>query len=172
MNETVSVSARMTDPLDAVSIAATLDGGLATWRVAQRFRNTEAAPIEAVFTFPIPYGAVLVRVEAELAGKTLSSVAMPKRVAENAYEDAVSSGDSAILVEEASPGLHCVNLGNLAPGETATIAFTYAQLLEWRGDLLTLRIPTTIAPRYGRPEMREHAAPVAAFDGVRRADLT
>ena len=115
---------------------------------------------------------MLVGVEAELAGKTLSSVAMPKRVAENAYEDAVSSGDSAILVEEASAGLHCVNLGNLAPGETATLAFTFGQLVEWRADRLTLRIPTTIAPRYGRPEMPEHAVPVAAFDVVRRADLT
>ena len=49
--------------------------------------------------------------------------------------------------------------------------FSFGQLVEWRGDIVRLQIPTTIAPRYGRPDMRPHAVPVTALDTVRRATL-
>ena len=173
MNElsAVAVTSTAIDPLADVGIAITLDGFLATTRVTQTFRNVEAEAIEAVFTFPVPYGAVLTGVEADLAGKTVTSVAMPKRQAANRYEDAVSTGDSAILVEEVSPGLHCVNLGNLAPGESATLRFTFGQWLDWRDDRLSLRIPTSIAPRYGRPAMTTHAVPETVLDLIRATSL-
>ena len=159
------------DPLGTVDIEITLDGFLAIHRVTQCYQNVENKAIEAVFTFPVPYGTVLLGVEAELAGKNLSAVAMPRHDAENTYEDAVSAGNSAIMVEEVSPGLHCVNLGNLEPNENAKLVFSFGQLTEWRGNGISLRIPTTIAPRYGRPKMRPHNVPIAALDVVRLAQF-
>ena len=159
------------DPLGTVDIEITLDGFLAIHRVTQCYQNVENKAIEAVFTFPVPYGTVLLGVEAELADKNLSAVAMPRHDAENTYEDAVSAGNSAIMVEEVSPGLHCVNLGNLEPNENAKLVFSFGQLTEWRGNGISLRIPTTIAPRYGRPKMRPHNVPIAALDVVRLAQL-
>ncbi len=96
---------------------------------------------------------------------------MPRRKAENHYEDAVSSGDSAILIEEPSPGLYCVSLGNLAPIEAAELTFEFGQMLEWTLDCIRLRIPTAIAPRYGKPDMRLHAVPAASIDVIRHAEL-
>lgn len=159
------------DPLAEMAITAVLDGFLASLAIDLSWCNTEEKPIEAVFTFPVPFGAVLLEVTAELAGKRLASVAMPRRAAANRYEDAVAGGDTAVLVEEAAPGLHTVNLGNLGPGETARIGFRYAQLLSWQRDTLVLRIPTTIAPRYGRPAMAAHAQPQHSLDLVRRARI-
>jgi Ca-activated chloride channel family protein len=167
----VMIASTEPDPLGTVDIEITLDGFLAIHRVSQCYQNVENKAIEAVFTFPVPYGTVLLGVEAELAGKSLSAVAMPRHDAENAYEDAVSAGNSAIMVEEVSPGLHCVNLGNLEPNEKAKIVFSFGQLTEWRGNGISLRIPTTIAPRYGRPKMRPHNVPAAALDVVRLAQF-
>jgi len=169
--EKLVTSSENTDPLSKVGIDVILDGFLATYRVTHTFRNVEREAIEAVFTFPLPYGAVLLGVDTKIAGKSLSSVAMACHDAENRYEDSVSSGDSAMLVEEVSPGLHGVNLGNLAPGESATLAFSFGQLVDWCDDGIALRIPTTIAPRHGHPHMHEHLVPTAAFDVVRHAEL-
>ena len=58
-------------------------------------------------------------------------------------------GDAAIRLELLEPGLYAMNLGNLLPGEGATIKFRYGQLLRWNGDAVRFHIPTTIAPRYG-----------------------
>jgi Ca-activated chloride channel family protein len=160
------------DPLGEIGIDVVVDGPLAMYRVTQDYRNGEAQAIEAIFTFPIPYGAVLLGVEAEIAGKTLSSVAMNLRAAKNRYEDAVSTGDSAIMVMEACPGLYTVNLGNLMPDEAAKLIFSFAQLLDWRGETLAVRIPMTIAPRYGQPQMRVVSVPMASSETVRYAVIT
>ena len=82
------------DPLEAVRIDIALDGLVATYRVEQSYKNHETQPIEAVFTFPVPYGATLLHVEAELAGRRLQSVAYARREAQEKYEDAIASGDS------------------------------------------------------------------------------
>ena len=159
------------DPLAPVGIDVDLDGYLAHYRITQKFHNVEANPIEVVFTFPIPYGAVLLGVEAQIAGQTIASAALPKRQADNRYEDAVAEGNSAVLVQETSPGLYSVNLGNLAPGEDAVLIFSFGQMLEWKGDGIAIRIPTTIAPKYGKPDMREYLVPVVSLDTVRLANL-
>ena len=140
-------------PLLGVSARGTLAGALLELEVEQRYRNARMTAIEAVFTFPLPKHAVLMAIQFELAGKTLTGVAAEKMEAQKAYEDAIEAGDSAILLEKTGDGLYSVSLGNLMPGEEATVRFCYAQLLNWEQGALRVTIPTAIAPRYGSAEM-------------------
>ena len=137
--------------LQATAIKGRLQGLLSEITIAQTYRNAEPVNIEAVFTFPMPVEAVLLGVDIQIDERMLQGRVLPKRQAENAYEDAVSGGDSAILLQEAGRGLYTVNVGNLLPGQTAKLSYRYALLSVWNGDTLRLQLPTTIAPRYGDP---------------------
>lgn len=135
--------------LKGVRAEAHLRDLLAEVTVEQRYRNDHKSNIEAVYTFPLPLGAVLLGFEVELAGQKLVGRVVEKKQAERDYEDAVTDGNSAIMLEASGPGLYTVNLGNLMANDEAVIRFRYGLLLSWQGDGLRFLLPTTIAPRYG-----------------------
>ncbi|HEX4936313.1 MAG TPA: VIT and VWA domain-containing protein, partial [Gemmatimonadaceae bacterium] len=145
--------------LQDVEVRATLRDLLCEVRATQAYRNVEARPIEAVYTFPLPLDAVLLDVHVTLGRRELAGVVVEKREAERRYEEAVAEGDGAVMLEQAEPGLYTMNVGNLLPGEVARIAVTYAVLHRWSGDRLRLHFPTTIAPRYGAMPLEPHQVP-------------
>ena len=138
--------------LKGVKANARLHGLLAEVEVEQSYQNPQDTNIEAVYTFPLPFGAVLLGLEVEIAGKKLAGQVVEKKEAERRYEDAVTDGDSAVMLEEAGPGLYTASLGNLMANESAVIRYRYGLLLNWQGDHLRFLLPTTIAPRYGDAE--------------------
>lgn len=137
--------------LEGVRATATIQDLLAEVTVAQRYRNDEPRNIEAVYTFPVPVDAVLLGFEVELGERTLVGRVTAKADAARDYENAMSDGDTAVLLEEAGRGLYAVNLGNLLAGESAVLRIRYGLLLRWNGDRVRVMLPTTIAPRYGDP---------------------
>lgn len=156
--------------LEDVRVEARLNDLLAEVTVTQRYRNPESTNIEAIYTFPLPFGAVLLGLEAEIGEKKLTGTVVDKSESEHRYEDAIAEGNAAMLLEEAGEGLYTASLGNLLPGETATIRFYYGLLLCWNGDRVRFAIPTTIAPRYGDPGaagFAPHQAPQYALDAER-----
>ena len=160
--------------LRAVQIKGRLQGLLGEITIAQTYENAESINIEAVFTFPVPAEAVLLGVEIRINDRQLQGRVLPKCQAEENYENAVSGGDSAILLQEAGRGLYTVNVGNLLPGETARLTYRYALLYVWNGDLLRFHLPTTIAPRYGDPQaagLQPHQIPEVALDAENHLSL-
>lgn len=119
--------------------------------VTQTYRNEEQANIEAVYTLPLPLDAVLLDFSATLGERRLAGQVVEKQQAQQQYEQAMTEGDAAMMLEQVEAGLYTVNVGNLLPGETAVIEFRYAVLLSWRDDTVRLHIPTVVAPRYGNP---------------------
>ncbi len=138
--------------LESVDIQAGLRGLMSEVEVSQVYRNLENRNIEAVYTFPLPLDAVLMELTLELNGKKLKGVVQSRAEASARYEDAMEEGDSAVLLENAEPGMFTMNVGNILPQEKAVIKFRYAQLHRWQGDSLRMHLPTTIAPRYGDPQ--------------------
>ena len=156
--------------LEEVGIDAAVDDLMSVVSVRQRYRNPGARHVEAVYTFPLPLDAVLLNFAFELQDRTLAGTVVAKREAEERYENAITDGDAAVRLEQPQPGLYTANVGNLGPGETATVRFRYGLLLRWNGDLVRLMMPTTIAPRYGAPAaggLDPHQAPEFAFDAER-----
>jgi len=138
--------------LDGVDFRARLRDLLCEVTTTQTYRNLEEIPIEAVYTFPLPLGATLLDLTLTLGERVLKGTVVERSAAERRYEDAITDGDAAILLTEAGAGLYMMNVGNLLPGERAVIRFTYALLQDWQGGSLRLRLPTTLAPRYGAPD--------------------
>jgi len=156
--------------LEDVAIDAAVDDLMTVVDVCQRYRNAGTRHIEAVYTFPLPVDAVLLRFSVEIGDRTMAGTVIAKAEAERRYEDAITDGDAAVLLEQPQPGLYTASVGNLAPGETATVRFRYGLLLRWNGDLVRLAMPTTTAPRYGDPSaggLDPHQQPELAFDAER-----
>lgn len=140
--------------LEGIEINGDLRGLMLDLQVTQRFVNNFDAHAEIVYTFPLPWGAVLLHVDVTLAGKKLTGTVVDKKQAEAEYEEALSSGDTAIMLEKNSDQSYSLNLGNIAPKELCVIDLHYAQTLQFEQRGLRLLIPTVIAPRYEGPAQK------------------
>lgn len=138
--------------LMGVNIEAVFENLLCQVTVRQIYRNLETINIEAVYTFPLPMDAVLLDMTIITKTRKLKGVVVEKSEAERRYENAVVSGDTAIMLEQIEPGLYTMNVGNLQPEDEVEISVTYAELYRWSEDQLRFFLPTTVAPRYGDPE--------------------
>lgn len=146
-----------------VAVTAVLADLLGEVSITQTYRNDERTNIEAVYTFPLPQDAVLLSLDVALGGKRLKGVVVERTEAEERYEDAITEGDAAVMLQNPEPGLYTMNVGNLLAGETAAITVRYALLHRWNGDGLRFHLPTTIAPRYGHSPLEPHQTPEASI---------
>jgi len=135
--------------LQGVRFTGTLRGTLFEAELEQRFANPFERHVELVYSFPLPWAAVLLGVEVRIGERCLSGAVIEKKQAEQGYEDALAEGNTAILLEQNFDGSYTLNLGNLAPGETCVLRLRYAQVLQFEQHGLRLVVPTVIAPRYG-----------------------
>ena len=139
------------DPLILKDVAITgeLSGAMFEAHVRQTFSNPTKTHAEVVYSFPLPWGATLLGVEVQLGQVKLNGTVVAKAQAEEQYEETLSKGDAAIMLERGNDGHYVLHLGNLAPGEECLIDMHYGQLLQFEQGGLRLAIPTVIAPRYG-----------------------
>ncbi len=117
--------------------------------VKQSFCNPTDNNVEVIYTFPLPWGAVLLGIDVLLGEQALVGVIVEKKQAEASYEEALSEGNTAIMLEKNHDQSYSLNLGNLAAKENCIITLRYAQTLQFEQRGLRLLIPTVIAPRYG-----------------------
>lgn len=150
-------------PLEDVAVDARLHDLVAEVDLTQTYRNDEPTNIEAVYTFPLPLDAVLLELEVILGERVLRGAVVEKKAAEASYENAIADGDSAVMLEEAEPGLYTVSVGNVLPGERIKVRLRYGLALRWSGDTVRFAMPTTVAPRYGASPLAPHQAPETAL---------
>jgi Ca-activated chloride channel family protein len=144
---------------EGLQVQAELLETLSITTITQTYRNPGRKNIEAVYTFPLPLDAVLLEMTVTLGDKTLKGTVLPKQEAEEQYEEAITDGDAPVMLQNPQPGLYTMNVGNLQPGEQATITIRYGMFQNWQGETLRYHLPTTIAPRYGSAELEPHQEP-------------
>lgn len=143
--------------LTKVSATGVIQGMLLEMQLTQSFINpSDKEHAEVLYTFPLPIDAVLLDIEVELDGKKLSGAVVPRKKAEVDYEEAISEGNTAFMLQENGDRSYSLSIGNLAPGEACTLTMSYAQSLrfsEMEGlNALRICVPTVIAPRYEMTE--------------------
>ncbi|MDW7773737.1 MAG: VIT and VWA domain-containing protein [Desulfobulbaceae bacterium] len=137
--------------LQSVNVAVIFNSLLCETTMTQVYRNLEAKPIEAVYTFPLASRAVLMGLKVTIGGRELQGKVVAKAEAEEQYEKAIVEGDAAIMLEQPEPGMYTINVGNILADEEVQVTIQYAELYAWQGDTIRFHLPTTIAPRYGNP---------------------
>jgi Ca-activated chloride channel family protein len=134
--------------LRGTRLEVTLAGLAQKATLAQTFVNLEAVAIEAVYTFPVPAEAAVCGFEVVTADRVLTGQVEEAEEALELYDAAVSAGHAAFLLDQHRPDVFTVNVGNLKPGQAATVRITFVAPLRFHERRLRLAYPTTIAPRY------------------------
>lgn len=150
-------------PLAHSRLRVVLQDLLAEYELRHVFRNERDAPIEAVYSFPVPLDAAFLGMEATLAGETRVAQILPAARAARTYDDALAEGDSAVLLEQLEPGMLCVNLGNLKQGEAGEIVLRFASAVAVADRTARFSLPLVHRPRYGRYKLNQWQVPMADF---------
>ncbi|XP_072885059.1 von Willebrand factor A domain-containing protein 5A-like isoform X4 [Hemitrygon akajei] len=138
-------------PLKKISVRVEVKGFVADVSADLEYRNEEAAPLEAVFTFPVDSDSAVYNFQAMVDGKTLVAEIKEREQAQDDYDDAISSGQEAFLLEEdsSSSDVFTCRVGNLPPGCAATVSFSLAQELPLEADgAVRFTLPAVLNPRY------------------------
>lgn len=137
--------------LEGVKANGRVAGRMLDMHLEQRFRNPEPFNVEVLYTFPLPWQAVLLGLEVEFKDKKLVAQVKAKSTAREEYEEALSKGDTGILLTVNRDRTYKLELGNLMAGESCIIRLQYVQVLQPEQGSLRLMLPTTLAPKYGNP---------------------
>jgi Ca-activated chloride channel family protein len=135
-------------PLLGVAVTGRVFGAHARVVLRQRYRNDEARPVEAIYTFPVPSEAALVGFAMEAAGRRIEAEVKEREAAFRAYDDAVSAGHGAALLDEERRNVFTASVGNLLPGEETVVEVVYVEPLAADEGALRFVVPTLVAPRY------------------------
>lgn len=135
-------------PLKRMDIRGRVDGLLAQLSVRQTFVNALEEPLEATYIFPLPDRAAVSRFRMEVAGQVIDGVLQERAQARREYEEAIEAGHRASIAEEERPGVFTLRVGNLLPGEEATVELELTGPLPFAEGEVTFRFPLVVAPRY------------------------
>ncbi|MBK8977740.1 MAG: VWA domain-containing protein [Planctomycetes bacterium] len=152
---TTAIDIRTLDPARTADIAlrglrvSTRLAGLAErTTVEQTFANRGAAPLEPIYTFPLPDGAAVCGFEVITGDRVLTGIVDESTAIQERYEEAVDRGDGAYLLEHERDDVFTVRAGALKPGQVATLRIEYVRELTVVDRHLRFELPTTLAPRY------------------------
>jgi Ca-activated chloride channel family protein len=135
-------------PLIAMEVDARVVGVVATTELSQQFVNTTGGPIEATYIFPLPDRTAVHRFRMEVAGRVVNGCIDERGAARAQYDQALLEGRRAAIAEEERPGVFTLRVGNLMPGETATVRLSLVGPLPVDDGEVTFRFPLVVAPRY------------------------
>jgi hypothetical protein len=121
-------------PLRNVRAEAKVRGYTAGVVSTLEYENEEEEPIEAVFTFPLDASSTVVDFYATIKDRTIIGRVEEKQKARQAYDDAITSGQSAFLMESEREDVFTITVGNLPPRGKATVSVTFVMELHNEHD--------------------------------------
>ncbi|XP_057624269.1 von Willebrand factor A domain-containing protein 5A-like [Chionomys nivalis] len=141
------------DPVALKSIAVTLsiNDFVAGVSATLNYENEEKDPLEAFFVFPMDEDSAVYSFEALVDGKKIVAELQDKYQAHKRYEEALSGGYQAYLLEEdkCSRDVFRCNVGNMQPGSKVALTLKYVQELPLEDDgALRYVLPAILNPRY------------------------
>uniref|UniRef100_A0A3B3Y936 VIT domain-containing protein n=1 Tax=Poecilia mexicana TaxID=48701 RepID=A0A3B3Y936_9TELE len=138
-------------PLKSIDAQLEVKDHVATLVSTLNYENKEDKPLEAVFVFPLPGDAAVCHFSAQIGETHIVAEVKEKQQAQEEYDDALSSGQQAFLLEESdeSPDIFSLTVGSLPPGESASIRLEYVtELAVQADDGLRFCLPAVLNLRY------------------------
>ncbi|KAL9954878.1 hypothetical protein ACROYT_G042463 [Oculina patagonica] len=142
-------------PLESINIQVDVQGFTAHVLATMKYTNKDENPIEAIYIFPLDEQAAVCGFQATIDGRTIVAEVQEKQEARDTYDDAISSGQSAFLLEESdeSSDIFQISVGNLPPKKEAIVELRFVTELavEAEGRVFFV-LPTVLNPRYSPQE--------------------
>ncbi|XP_073720641.1 von Willebrand factor A domain-containing protein 5A-like [Misgurnus anguillicaudatus] len=138
-------------PLKSIRVEVQVKSHVATVTSTLQYVNEEERHLEALFVFPLPADAAVCHFSAKIGDQEIVAEVQDRETARDQYDDAVSSGWRAFLLEESeeSCDVFRLSVGCLSPGQNADITITYITELSVQADhSLRFCLPAVLNPRY------------------------
>nr|XP_055047548.1 von Willebrand factor A domain-containing protein 5A-like isoform X2 [Misgurnus anguillicaudatus] len=138
-------------PLKSIRVEVQVKSHVATVTSTLQYVNEEERHLEALFVFPLPADAAVCHFSAKIGDQEIVAEVQERQTARDQYDDAVSSGQQAFLLEESkeSSDVFSLSIGCLSPGQNADITITYITELSVQADhSLRFCLPAVLNPRY------------------------
>jgi|HubBroStandDraft_6_1064221.scaffolds.fasta_scaffold22841_2 Ca-activated chloride channel family protein len=159
--------AKTATPLPIVDskLDVAIRGPIAEISIAQTFRNDDAAPTEATYIFPLPPDAAVTAMAIDIGPRTIRASIEPRAKAQARYEDAISKGLDAGMVEQERPDVFTQSVAAIPPHATVTVHVRFDTAARYLDGTWQLVLPLVVAPRYvpgranGRPTVGSGHSP-------------
>lgn len=135
-------------PLKHTDVVADIAGYVSRVTVTQEFSNPSKAPIEAVYTFPLPEDAAVDDMTMIIGKRVVKGTIMRREDARQVYEEAKASGKAAALLDQERPNIFTQAVANIMPGENVKITISYVNLLKYEEGCYEFTFPMVVGPRY------------------------
>ncbi|XP_058623864.1 von Willebrand factor A domain-containing protein 5A-like isoform X5 [Onychostoma macrolepis] len=138
-------------PLKSISVEVLVQDHVATVFSTLQYVNEEERPLEALFVLPLPADAAVCHFSAKIGEQEIVAEVQDRETARDQYDDAVSSGQQAFLLEESaeSPDVFRLSVGCLSAGQNAAVTIIYVTELAVQADhSLRFCLPAVLNPRY------------------------
>lgn len=140
-------------PVIATKVRGEVSGFVAEVHVTQTFVNPFDDFIEATYVFPLPEQAAVHAMVMHLPDRDVVAEIKQREEAQQIYDEAVSAGRTAALLDQERPNLFTQKVGNIPPGDVIEIELSYVEALPYDGGVSSFVFPTVVGPRYipGQP---------------------
>ncbi|XP_073467428.1 von Willebrand factor A domain-containing protein 5A-like [Aquarana catesbeiana] len=147
----IIAASRQPVPLQVIWVDVQVKGFVADVSATLKYKNKEEKAVEAVFVFPMDEDSAVYSFEATIEGKKIVADLQEKKEAHKTYDEAISRGEQAFLLEEdeSSADIFRCSVGNLPPGQEAEVTLKYVRELPVEADgAVRFVLPAILNPRY------------------------
>jgi len=130
------------------AITGQVNGMLASISVKQVFKNDSGDWLNGRYVFPLPEGAAVDSLKIEIGERVIKGVIKEMEEAKRTFEQAKRQGKKAGLLQQHRPNLFSVAIANISPYEQVVANITFIDKVKYKNELFSLRLPTTLTPRY------------------------
>ena len=136
-------------PINSASLSGRVEGLAVLLDCEYTYTNTLSSEgVEVEFVFPLPDGATVCGLSGEIDGRHIKGVIREKAEAKESYDDAISSGYTAGIIEKVSKNEFRMLLGNLSPNGKATLRISLLTELELNSEgVACLNVPAGMLPQ-------------------------
>ncbi len=144
-------------PMVESKVEVVVRGPIVETVVTQTFANRSDRAIEATYIFPLPLDAAVTAMSIKTGSRTITAAIEKRGEAQRRYEDAVSAGVAAAVLDQERPDVFTQTVAAIPPKGTVEVVLRYDALARYANGTWQLVLPMVVAPRYvpgqisGRP---------------------
>jgi Ca-activated chloride channel family protein len=131
--------------IESLEVNAKLSDATARVQVAQTFKNTGSAQLEACFVFPVPYDGAIDQLTLLVNGKEYAAKLLSKEEARRRYEEIVRKNRDPALLEWVGAGMFQTSVFPIPAGDSRTVTLRYTQHCRKSHGLTDFMFPLSTA---------------------------
>ena len=135
-------------PLKSTRADVSIAGVIADVQVSQVYRNGGDSVLEAIYIFPMSTRAAVHAMTMTVGERVIDAEIREKEQAQQEYDDAISEGRTASLLQQHRPNVFQMSVGNILPGDEIVVELSYVELLVPEDGVYEFVYPTVVGPRY------------------------